>query len=111
MRRDYNIYLNDILDAIKRIEEYTAGLSLADFKSSGLKQDAVIRNLIVIGEAAKSLPESARPKGKDVDWNKIAGLRDIVVHQYFNVDLETIWSIVTSNIQPLKKLVAKHLGK
>jgi uncharacterized protein with HEPN domain len=111
MQRDYKIYLNDILDAIKRIEEYTNGLSLADFKNNRLKQDAVIRNLIVIGEAAKGLPENARPTDKEVDWNKIAGLRDIVVHQYFNVDIETIWSIVTSNIQPLKKLVAKHLGK
>lgn len=111
MQRDYSVYLNDILDATRRIEEYTKGLSLADFKGDTLKQDAVIRNLIVIGEAAKSLPRDARPADKEVDWNKIAGLRDIVVHQYFNVDLETIWSIVTSNIQPLKKLVAKHLGK
>lgn len=111
MRRDYKIYLNDILDAIGRIEEYTKGMSLASFKSDRMRQDAVVRNLIVIGEAAKNLPESARPVSKNVDWNKIAGLRDIVVHQYFNVDMEIVWSIVASNIRPLKGVVEKRLKR
>lgn len=111
MPRDYNIYLKDILDAITRIEKYTKGLSLSGFKADRLKQDGVIRNLIVIGEAAKGLPNDIKSADKDIDWNKIAGLRDIIVHQYFSIDTEVIWSIVTDNIPTLKRTVLKLLKK
>lgn len=107
--RDYNIYLKDIADAITRIEEYTKGLALTDFKANKLKQDGVIRNLIVIGEAAKMIPDNVKTESKDIDWNKIVGLRDIVVHQYFSIDVDLIWNIVTDNIPVLKNAISKFL--
>ena len=106
MQRDYKVYLDDIKDAIKRIEEYTKDMLFEDFLPNTLVQDAVLRNLMVIGEAAKSLPAKVTQKPGEVEWKEIAGLRDILIHQYFGVDLETIWDIVVTDLPKLKKCVS-----
>jgi uncharacterized protein with HEPN domain len=90
MPRDYTVYLNDIIDAIARIEEYTTGSSLETFKADRKTTDAVIRNLEVIEEATKNVPQEIRGLRSDIDWRKIAGLRDILAHQYFGVDLDIV---------------------
>jgi len=90
MPRDYKIYLKDILQAIKRIEEYTKALSFEDFCKKQLVQDAVVRNLEIIGEAVKHIPEDVQKKYPVVGWKKIAGLRDILIHAYFGVDRDCL---------------------
>lgn len=86
MQRDYKIYLKDILDAIERIEEYTESMDFEDFINDNKTQDAVLRNLEIIGEAVKNIPEEIREMHKEINWKGFAGLRDIVIHQYFGVD-------------------------
>ena len=71
--------------------------------------DAVLRNLEVIGEAVKMLPEEVRSRGRDVEWKKIAGLRDILIHRYFGIDLEIIWDVVRNQLPVLRERVAKLL--
>lgn len=83
MHRDWGVYIEDIVTAVEKIEKYTAGLHLDDFLSNEEKQDAVVRNLEVIGEAAGRLPESIRNAAQTIEWHKIIGLRNILIHEYF----------------------------
>ena len=94
MSRDYKAYLKDILDSIKKIEKYSDGIHFDKFSSDELIQDGVVRNLEIIGEAVKNIPDDMKNKYPDLDWKKIAGLRDILIHAYFGVDVEIVWDIV-----------------
>ena len=111
MPRDYKIYLEDILEAIDRIRRYTAGLSLKTFSSDQKTLDAVVRNLEVIGEAVKKVPDEVRLKYPLVDWKKIAGLRDILIHEYFGIDAEIIWDILQSKLPPLEEQILNILSE
>jgi len=105
MPRDYKVYLEDILQAITRIREYTAGLSLTAFPGDAKTLDAVVRNLEVIGEAAKTVPEAIRLQHPEVEWTKIVGLRNILIHQYFGVDAELIWDIIRNKLPALERQI------
>ncbi len=110
MSRDYDIYLEDILEAIDRIQEYMQGVNRAAFETDRMRFDAVIRNLEVIGEAVKQAPDSVREKHPSVEWRKIAGLRDILIHKYFNINIEIVWDVVQSNI-PILKMEIQQITK
>ncbi|HEC86598.1 MAG TPA: DUF86 domain-containing protein [Thermoplasmatales archaeon] len=110
MPRDYKAYLRDILEAIGRIERYTENMNFEDFSNNELIQDGVIRNLEIIGEAVKNLPDDIKKDYPEVEWRKIAGLRDILIHAYFGVDLEVIWDIVKNKVPELKRMVKKILS-
>lgn len=105
MPRDYKNYLEDICECIGKIQDYTAGLSSADFCNDAKTIDAVIRNLEIIGEAARRIPEEIRIKFPGVEWHKIISLRNILIHEYPGIDLETIWDIVENKISLLAKQV------
>jgi uncharacterized protein with HEPN domain len=105
MPRDYKVYLDDILQAITRIREYTAGLSPTTFAGDAKTFDAVVRNLEVIGEAAKAVPEVIRSEHLEVDWKKIAGLRDILIHHYFGVNAQIIWDIIQNKLPALEEQI------
>jgi uncharacterized protein with HEPN domain len=103
MPRDYRLYLDDILGAIDRIHEYTERMDEAAFISDKKTQDAVVRNLEIIGEAARNLPETLQNKTNEIEWRKIMGLRNILVHEYFGVSTPIIWDIVRNKLDPLKE--------
>jgi len=103
--RDERLYLVEILGAIDRVLQYTAEgreAFLADPKS----QDAVVRNIEIIGEAAKALSEATRQAHPEVPWSKIAGTRDRLIHGYFSVDLDIVWDIVQTDLPSLRSKVA-----
>jgi len=111
MPRDYKAFITDILEAINRIELYTANLTIDDFTESHLYQDAVVRNLEIIGEAVKRLPTDLMKKYPNIEWKKIAGLRDILIHAYFGIDIEIVWDIIQNKLPDLKDHISLILSK
>lgn len=101
--RGINLYLWDILEAIKKIEDFTAGMSPESFKQDVKTIDAVVRNIEVIGEAAKKIPNELRVQHPTVPWKQIVGARDKVVHEYFGVDLDIIWKTVIEDLSVFKQ--------
>ncbi len=99
--KDDRVYLLHVIDAVDRILRYTAD-GRAKFFSNDQIQDAVIRNLEVIGEAVKNLSPSITEAHLDVPWRQIAGMRDVLIHQYFGVKLETVWAVVESSLPHLR---------
>ena len=108
--RDAAVYLRHIQDAVVRIEAYTAPGRIAFFTDT-MVQDAVIRNLEVIGEAVKNLSPELRRRHPEVPWRSITALRNILIHEYFGVDLEIVWRVVERRLPALKRHVTILLTK
>ena len=102
MSRNYNLYLQDIVPATDRIASYIEGVTCSEFETDQMRIDAVIRNLQIIGEAVKRIPDSIREGYPSVPWHNIAGLRNRVTHVYFNVDIDIIWDVVQFELPMLK---------
>ena len=110
MKRDKRAYLRHILDAIGRIEEYIEGVDEQEFLDHTLIQDGVIRQLEIIGEAVKQLPVSLREQYTDIPWQDIAGTRDKLIHHYFGVNLDDVWTTAQRDIPILKAEVRQMLA-
>ncbi len=108
--KDASVYLKHIQDAIARIESYTAQGRKAFFGNT-MVQDAVIRNLEVIGEAVKQLPEDLRERYPHIPWRSITALRNVLIHEYFGVDLEIVWRVVQKRLPTLKRHVGVMLRR
>lgn len=111
MYRDPILYLEDILDAIRKIREYVAEINYEDFCGDEKTVDAVIRNLEVIGEAAKNLPQNMKDLHPEIEWRKITAIRNIVVHQYFGVDNFIIWDVISTKLGSLYDAATDLLNK
>lgn len=96
--RGIKLYLEDILESVTKIEDFTRGMSLESFKQDVKTIDAVVRNIEVIGEAAKKIPDEIRVQHPTVPWKQIVGARDKVIHEYFGVDLDIIWKTVVEDL-------------
>ena len=109
MRKGDSVYLRHILDAISRIEEYTRDITYEDFLTSNLRQDGVIRQIEVIGEAAKKVSPELKGQHPEIPWKDIVGMRDKLIHDYFGVDLDAVWDTARKDIPRLKTQVAELL--
>ena len=110
MFRDPGLFLDDIRESCEKVLRYTHGMDFEAFKSDEKTKDAVVRNLGIIGEAVKRLPDTLRDRYPKVEWRKITGLRDIIVHEYFGVDEEILWDVVQNKVPELLNQVKRVLS-
>lgn len=110
-RRSPRLYVVDMLRAIDKIGRFTEGLDLASFSDSEMVVDAVLKNLEVLGEAARNVPDEVRNAHPEIPWKRIVGLRNIVAHAYFGVDLENVWKIVGENVPEVRPSVEALLAE
>ena len=108
--KDDLVLLQHIRDSILKIEEYVAG-GEAEFLSTSLIQDAVIRNFEIIGEATKGLSDQTKLAYPEIPWRNVSGMRDFLIHVYFGVKLELIWQTIQTNLPPLKTAVLTEIQK
>ncbi|MBI5353180.1 MAG: DUF86 domain-containing protein [Chloroflexi bacterium] len=111
MSRDESLYLADIVECCEKVLKFTKGMAYKDFVHDDLHFDAVLRNLEIIGEAVKHIPEEIRKAYPHITWRKIAGFRDIVAHNYFGVSDEIVWDIVENIIPALLDQMKIILGE
>lgn len=107
MKKDPKIFLGHIIESIEDIEKYTRGQTKGTFLKAKMMQDAVVRKIEIIGEAVKNLPPYFKKKYSKIAWGNIAGMRDILAHEYFGVNINVVWKTVREDIPKLKKLIAK----
>jgi uncharacterized protein with HEPN domain len=107
MKRNPKVYVDDMLDSVARLEQYTAGVTYDEFSRNGQLQDAIVRRLEIIGEVARQIPEEIRQKHDAVPWKQIAGMRDILIHEYFNVNLHRVWQVLVVDLPVLKRELHK----
>jgi uncharacterized protein with HEPN domain len=102
VKKDDTVYLQHIMDNISRIEEYTQGFGYEDFVGNHLIQDGVIRQIEIMGEAAKRLSKEIKDKYSEIPWRDITGMRDKLIHDYFGVDIDAVWDTVVRDVPVLK---------
>ncbi len=105
--RDWSFRIADILNAIDKIEHYTHGMTLAQFRKNDLVIDAVIRNFEIIGEASKSIPQTIQENYSEIPWRQMSGMRNLLIHEYFGVDVDTVWHTAKKQLPILKDQLNK----
>ena len=107
--KEPKIFLQHILESIKEIENYTKGISNDKFLKNKQLQDALVRRLEIIGEAVRNLPNDFRNDYSEIPWSEMAGMRDILIHEYFGVDLNLVWKTIKEDIPNLKEKIKEIL--
>lgn len=111
MKKNPEIFLKHILESIEEIEKHLKKMSEKEFEDDIKTQDAVIRRIEIIGEAAKNLPLEFKKKHLDIEWREIAGMRDKLIHEYFGVNIDMVWEVIYNDIPKLKKQITELLEK
>jgi len=113
MSRDWTFYLEDILDAARKILRYMQDIDFDEFNRNELIFDGVVRNLEIIGEATKHLPDEARAMMPDIEWSKAAAFRDVIAHHYFGLNIDVIWDVACNKVPEIAsttEALLKRLG-
>jgi len=105
MIKDDLLYIDHILDCIRKINSYINGLSLKEFRTNEMIQDAIIRNIEVLGEASKKISHDTKETYPNIPWKEISGMRDKLIHDYLGVDVDVVWKTVKEDIPVLKRLI------
>ncbi len=100
--RDWSFRVKDIIDAIDKIEKYTENMNGSEFKKNGLVIDAVVRNFEIIGEASNNIPLSIQKSHPHIPWKQMTEMRNFLIHEYFGVDVTTVWQTARTHLPPLK---------
>jgi uncharacterized protein with HEPN domain len=103
--RDDSVFIGHILDSIEAIEEFSKNITQEELHTNRLKKSAIVREIEIIGEASKNLTPEFRKKQNQIIWKEIIGTRDVMIHQYFGVDLTVLWDILTKDLPKLKKQI------
>jgi uncharacterized protein with HEPN domain len=111
LKRTHSLYLNDIIEAIDRLEGYLKGQSFEEFSKNTLVIDAVVRNFEIIGEATKHIPDEVKTKHPLIKWKEMAGMRDKLAHEYFGVNIEILWKTAKNRLPALQPLIKELLVK
>lgn len=111
MKKDPKVFIGHIIESIELIEQYAKKLTIDKFKQEIAMQDAIIRRLEIIGEAVKNIPLTFKAKHPEIPWKQMAGMRDILIHEYFDVDLALTWSVVTLKLPLLKSQLQNLFSK
>ena len=106
-KREVKLYIEDIKSSIEKIESYIEGLDFDEFAKDNMVVDAIVRNLTIIGEAAKNIPKEIKEKNPDISWNEAIGMRNKVAHEYFGVDEEILWKTIKDDLPIFKKQILK----
>ncbi|EHL04711.1 putative toxin-antitoxin system, antitoxin component [Desulfitobacterium hafniense DP7] len=106
--KDDKVYLHSILESIVKIETYTNS-GKEEFMTSGIIRDAVIRNLEIIGEAAKRVSQGLKEQTAEIPWRQMAGLRDVLIHDYMGISLNIVWNVVQNELPQLKRKMVECL--
>ncbi len=109
--RDYKLFIEDILECIGNIEKYLLRINYEGFENNQLLIDAVVRNLEIIGEASKNIPDDIKNEFPSIPWKKIIGFRNIVIHEYFSVDVSNVWYISKEQLPGLKEILKQIMAK
>ncbi|WP_339253010.1 DUF86 domain-containing protein [Sporosarcina sp. FSL W8-0480] len=111
MLRDTDVFLNDIIEACTKVIKYTNGMDYESFMDNDLVVDAVIKNILVIGEAVKNLPTPFRSTHSGIEWRKMAGMRDMLIHGYFSVNYQILWDVVKNKLPELRTQLLDIINK
>ncbi len=111
MSRDEIMYLQDIAESCEKVLQFTKGFTQSDLVQDKKTYDAVVRNLEIIGEAAKRISDKLRVQLPDIEWRKIAGMRDMLAHVYFGIDNDILWDVVQNKVPQLAKTINAFLNK
>lgn len=111
MKKDPIVFLTHIAECVELIGAYTKGISKSVFETDLQLQDAVIRRIEIMGEATKNIPSDVKKHYPQVDWKIMAGMRDVLIHQYYGVRLDDAWDTVQNSIPPLKKQIQKIIAE
>lgn len=110
-KREFMLYLEDMLQSMDRIQEYLGTMDFRHFKMNYLVVDAIIRNFEILGEASKNIPTAIKNKYPEIPWRKMYGLRNLIAHEYFGIDYEMIWEIAKNNLPQNRKDLEELLVK
>ena len=109
MKRNYRLYIQDISDCIRKIEQFVGEMSFEEFVKDDKTSSAIVRKLEIMGEATKNIPETIREKYRDIPWVDMAKMRDKIAHFYFGIDYEIIWEVIKNELPKIKPMIEKIL--
>ncbi len=110
-KRNWKLFIEDMLECIQKIEKYIQHMEFGDFRKSDMVIDAVLRNLEIIGEAARNIDVNIRNKYNDIPWQDIVDFRNRIAHGYFTISLSIVWQIIKQELPPLKEKLNKMLNE
>ncbi len=109
MKRDYRLFIEDILDCIEKIDEFVGNMDFDEFFRDDKTRSAVVRKLEIIGEASKNVPKRIREKYKELPWSDMARMRDKITHDYFGINYKIVWNVIKERLPEIKPVIHKIL--